>query len=246
MQHILVIDDDPAMTRLLKCGLSSEGLSVIAAGSGEAGLRLARDYPADLVVLDMVLPGIDGMEVLRRLRAADAQLPIILLSPNDTPDDHVRGLEAGADDFLTKPITTGVLLAHVRAHLRRQQAEHRSVLTFRDLTLDASRHHVCRGQREITLTSLEFRLLRTFLEHPQQVLSKRSLLDWIWGSDFRGSANVVEVYVKQLRQKLEADGSPRLLHTIRGVGYVLRANQNSADLPAQRSTALRLRHGRLS
>jgi DNA-binding response OmpR family regulator len=139
-------------------------------------------------------------------------------------------VEAGADDYLIKPITTAVLLAHVRAHLRRQQAEHPSVLTFTDLVLDTSRHYVCRGQREITLTSLEFRLLRTFLEHPQQVLSKRSLLNWIWGSDFRGSANVVEVYVKQLRQKLEADGAPRLLYTIRGAGYILRDVRAIAQL----------------
>ena len=238
MQRILVIDDDPAMTRQLKRGLSYEGLSVIVAGSGEAGLTLARDYPPDLVMLDILLPGIDGMEVLRRLRAADTQLPIILLAAKDTPDDHVRGLEAGADDYLIKPITIAVLLAHVRAHLRRQQVEHPTALTFIDLTLDTSRHHVSRGQREITLTSLEFRLLRTFLEHPQQVLSKRSLLDWIWGNDFSGSANVVEVYVKQLRQKLEADGSPRLLHTIRGVGYVLRTSENRVSAPARHTTAL--------
>jgi DNA-binding response OmpR family regulator len=190
------------------------------------------------VVLDILLPGLDGMEILRRLRAADAQLPIILLTAKDTPDDQVRGLEAGADDYLIKPITVAVLLAHVRARLRRQQAEHTSVLTFSDLILDTSRHRVCRGQREITLTSLEFRLLRTFLEHPQQVFSKRSLLDQIWGSTFSGSVNVVEVYVKQLSQKLEADGAPRLLHTIRGVGYVLRTNEIVAGAPAHHTTAL--------
>jgi DNA-binding response OmpR family regulator len=238
MHRILLIDNDPTMTRQLKRGLFEEGLSVIVAGSGEAGLTLARDYPPDLVVLDILLPGLDGMEVLRRLRAADAQLPIIVLTTKDTPDDQVRGLEAGADDYLIKPITAAVLLAHVRAHLRRQQAEHPSVLTFSDLTLDMSRHHVCRGQREITLTSLEFRLLRTFLEHPQQVLSKRSLLDQIWGSGFSGTANVVEVYVKQLRQKLEADGAPRLLHTIRGVGYVLRTNEIRLSVPAHHTTTL--------
>ncbi len=145
-----------------------------------------------------------------------------LLTAKDAPADQVQGLEAGADDYVVKPFTFEVLLARVRALLRRQHAEHPPVLSFADLTLDTGSHTVRRGPRDVTLTSLEFKLLQTFLEHPQQVLSKEVLLDRVWAYDFGGNANVVEVYVKQLRRKLEGEGEPRLLHTIRGAGYVLR------------------------
>jgi DNA-binding response OmpR family regulator len=222
VQHILVIDDDPAVTSLLKRGLSYEGFAVETASTGEAGLALARGRQPDLVVLDIMMPGIDGLEVLRRLRAADERLPVLMLTAKDAPADQVRGLEAGADDYVVKPFTFEVLLARVRALLRRQQADHPPVLSFADLSLDTGSHTVRRGTREIVLTSLEFKLLQAFLEHPQQVLSKEVLLDRVWGYDFGGNANVVEVYVKQLRQKLEAGGELRLLHTIRGAGYVLR------------------------
>lgn len=222
MQRILVIDDDPAITRLLKRGLFYEGFSVTLAGSGEVGLALARDYPPDLVILDIVLPGIDGIEVLRRLHAADPLLPVLILTAKDAAADQVLGLESGADDYIVKPFIFTVLLAHVRALLRRQHAEHPSVLTFADLVIDTCSHQVRRGERELVMTSLEFKLLRTFLEHTQQVLAKDTLLGLVWGADFGGNQNVVEVYVKQLRQKLEASGEPRLLHTIRGAGYVLR------------------------
>ncbi len=225
MQRILMIDDDPAVTRLLKRGLFYEGFTVIAAGSGEAGLTLARDYPPDLVVLDIMLPGIDGLEVLRRLRAADPELAILILTAKDSPADQVLGLESGADDYVVKPFTFAVLLARVRALLRRQYASRPSILTLADLAIDICSHQVRRGAHEIVLTSLEFKLLQTFLEHPRQVLSKETLLDLVWRSDFQGGPNVVEVYIKQLRQKLEAGGGPRLLHTIRGVGYILREAQ---------------------
>ncbi len=222
MQRILVIDDDPAITSLLKRGLSYEGFDVGIAGTGEVGLALARDRPPDLIVLDIMMPGINGLEVLRRLRAVDERLPVLMLTAKDAPADQVQGLEAGADDYVVKPFTFEVLLARVRALLRRQQAEHPPILTFADLTLDTGGHTVRRGARDVVLTSLEFKLLQTFLDHAQQVLSKETLLDRVWGYDFGGNANVVEVYVKQLRQKLEGNGEPRLLHTIRGAGYVLR------------------------
>jgi DNA-binding response OmpR family regulator len=222
MQRILAIDDDPSVTSLLKRGLSYEEYNVDIAGTGEAGLALAREHPPALVVLDIMMPGISGLEVLRRLRAADPRLPVIMLTAKDAPADQVHGLEAGADDYVIKPFTFEVLLARVRALLRRQQAEHPPILSFADLMLDTGSHTIRRGQRDITLTSLEFKLLQTFLEHPQQVFSKDMLLDRVWGYDFGGNANVVEVYVKQLRQKLEGEGEPRLLHTIRGAGYVLR------------------------
>jgi len=222
MQHILVIDDDPAITSVLKRGLSYEGYAVESAGSGEAGLSLAREHAPDLVILDIMMPGMNGLEVLQRLRAADARLPVIMLTAKDAPADQVQGLEAGADDYVVKPFTFEVLLARVRALLRRQQAEHPPILSFADLALDTGSHTVRRAARDVTLTSLEFKLLLSFLEHPQQVLSKEVLLDRVWGYDFGGNANVVEVYVKQLRQKLEGQGEPRLLQTIRGAGYVLR------------------------
>lgn len=226
MQRILVIDDDAAITKVLKRGLSYEGFAVETAASGAEGLTMAREHPSDLVILDVMMPGLDGYEVLHRLRAADEQLPVLMLTAKDAPDDQVQGLEAGADDYVVKPFTFEVLAARVRALLRRRQAEHMPVLRFADLTLDTSSHTVSRGRRAITLTSLEFKLLHEFLQHPRHVLSKEVLLDRIWGYDFGGNGNVVEVYVKQLRQKLEAGGEPRLLHTIRGVGYVLREEES--------------------
>lgn len=224
MQRILVIDDDPAVTSLLKRGLSYEGFAVETAGSGAEGLAIARERPADLVILDVMMPGLGGFEVLQRLRAADERLPILLLTAKDAPADQVQGLGSGADDYIIKPFTFEVLLARVHALLRRQRLEHPQVARFADLTMDTSSHRVYRGQREVPLTSLEFRVLHEFLIHPQQVLSKEVLLDRVWGYDF--DQNVVEVYVKQLRQKLEAGGEPRLIHTIRGTGYVLRQEES--------------------
>ncbi|MCW5881818.1 MAG: response regulator transcription factor [Anaerolineae bacterium] len=222
MQRILVIDDDPAVMKLLKRGLTYEGFAVETAGSGEAGLALAREQPPDLVILDIMMPGIDGLEVLRRLRAVDAQLPVLFLTARDAPKDQVEGLEKGADDYVVKPFTFEVLLARVRALLRRQHAEQLPLLRFEDLTLDVGGHQVRRGGREVSLTSMEFKLLEELMRHPRQVLSKEVLLDRVWGFDFGGNANIVEVYVRQLRQKLEADGEARLIQTVYGAGYVLR------------------------
>jgi DNA-binding response OmpR family regulator len=222
MQRVLVIDDDPAITSVLKRGLSYEGFVVDIAATGEEGLRSARDQPPDLVILDIMMPGLDGLEVLRRLRAADAQLPVILLTAKDAPADEVRGLEQGADDYVVKPFTFDVLVARVRTHLRRREAEQPAVLRFEDLSLDTAARRARRGARDIDLTTTEYDLLHQFMEHPRRVLPKDFLMDRVWGYDFGGNANVLEVYVKQLRQKLEADGEPRLIHTLRGAGYVLR------------------------
>jgi len=222
MQRILVIDDDPAVTSVLKRGLAYEGFAVDAASSGREGLAIARERPPELVILDIMMSGMDGLEVLQRLRSADTWLPVLLLTARDAPADQVRGLESGADDYVVKPFTFDILLARVHALLRRQQADHAPALHFVDLVLDTGSHSVRRGQRELTLTTLEFRLLEAFLHHPRQVLSKEQLLERVWGYDFGGNGNVVEVYVKQLRQKLEAYGEPRLIHTIRNSGYVLR------------------------
>jgi len=224
MHRILVIDDDPAVTSLLKRGLSYEGFAVDTAKSGVEGLTIARERPSDLVILDVMMPGLGGFEVLQRLRAADEHLPVLMLTARDAPADQVQGLESGADDYVIKPFTFEVLLARVRSLLRRKQVDHPTVLRFTDVTMDTGSHDVYRGQRTIPLTSLEFRVLQEFLIHPRQVLSKDVLLDRVWGYDF--GENVVEVYVKQLRQKLEAGGEPRLIHTIRGTGYVLRQEES--------------------
>ena len=233
MQRILVIDDNPAVTRLLKRGLFDEGFSVILAGSGEAGLTLARDYPPDLVILDIVLPGIDGLEVLHRLHAADPQLPILILTAKDAPADQVLGLESGADDYVVKPFIFTVLLARVRALLRRQHAEYPSVLTFTDLTLDRSSRQVRRGQREIVLTSLEFKLLQTFLEHASNCSPRTRCSAW---SGVRTSAGV-ETWWRSTSsscgRRVEGGGEPRLLHTIRGAGYILREAQAARPADAQ-------------
>lgn len=222
MQRILVIDDDPAVTSVLKRGLAYEGFAAESAASGTEGLAKLRERPTDLVILDIMMPGLDGLDVLQRIRAADDSLPVLFLTAKDATADQVRGLEAGADDYVTKPFTFDVLLARVHALLRRQYVEHPQVLRYADVTLETGTHIVHRGGHEIALTALEFKLLNEFLLHPRQVLSKDALLDRVWGFDFGSNGNVVEVYVKQLRQKLEAEGEERLIHTIRGVGYVLR------------------------
>lgn len=222
MQRVLVIDDDPAVTSLLKRGLSYEAFVVDTAASGREALALARERPPDAVVLDVMMPEMSGLEVLRRLRSVDSSLPILMLTAKDAPADQVQGLEQGADDYLVKPFTFEVLVAHLRALLRRRDADHPPVLRFRDLALDTGLHQARRGDRVAELTATEYQLLTQFLLHPERVLPKEFLMDRVWGYDFGGNANVLETYVKQLRQKLELDGELRLIHTIRGAGYVLR------------------------
>ncbi len=222
MQRILVIDDDPSIRSLFKRGLSYEGFTVDVAESGEAGLSSLRDNVPDLIILDVMMPGIDGFEVLRRIRAAGDNVPVIMLTAKDTDESQVEGLDAGADDYVHKPVSFDVLLARIRAVQRRRGASVSNRLRFQDVTLDVEAFSVKRGERAIQLTSLEFKVLQEFLEQPERVMNKQKLLDRVWGLDFYGDDNVVEVYVKQLRQKLEAEGEPRLIHTIRNVGYVLR------------------------
>ncbi len=220
MQRILVIDDDAAITSLLKRGLSYEGFQVETARSGAEGLTIARERPSDIVILDVMMPDLNGFEVLQRLRAGDEHLPVLMLTAKDAPNDQVHGLTLGADDYVLKPFSFEVLVARIQALLRRQRGDYPLVLHFADLSMDTGSHVVQRGQRNVSLTCQEFKLLQEFLSHPRQVLSKDILLDRAWGYDFGG--NVVEVYVKQVRQKLEAEGERRLIHTIRNVGYVLR------------------------
>ena len=222
MQRILVVDDDPTVTSVLKRGLAFEGYAVDIAGSGQQGISAARDKTPDLVILDLMMPGMDGFEVLGRLRNAEPNLPVLMLTARDGPEDQVKGLESGADDYVVKPFSFAILAARVKALLRRSEIEHPEVLRFADLSLDTGTRRAGRGSRAIDLTSTEYEVLRQFLLHPRRVLPKHMLMDRLWGYDIEGSSNVLEVYVKQLRQKLEAAGEARLIHTFRGSGYVLR------------------------
>ncbi|MDT8897866.1 response regulator transcription factor [Thermanaerothrix sp. 4228-RoL] len=223
-ERILIIEDDEAIQRILKRALTYEGYVVEAALDGESGLRLFRESRPDLVVLDWMLPGIDGLEVCQRLRAA-SKVPILMLTAKDTVQDRVQGLDAGADDYIVKPFQVEEFLARVRALLRRTEAERAPVLKFADLELDTRTRQARRGQRVISLTAREFDLLELFMRHPRQVLTREMIFDRIWGYDFSGESNVLDVYIRYLRQKLEAEGEPRLIHTLRSVGYVLRETE---------------------
>ena len=221
--RILVVDDEPAVRDALQRALRLEGYEVeLAADGAEALRRLASSAP-DALVLDLLMPHVDGLEVCRRLRAAGDQTPVLVLTARDAVSDRVAGLDAGADDYLVKPFALEELLARLRALLRRTGADGRSgLLRFADLTLDPSTREVRRGAREIELTRTEFLLLELFMRHPRQVLTRTVIFDRVWGYDFGPESNSLEVYVGYLRRKTEAAGEPRLLHTVRGVGYVLR------------------------
>lgn len=222
-QRILVIDDDEAITTALRRALAFEGYTVDIAYDGEEGLRHAREVAPDLVVLDVLMPGVDGFEVCRRLREGDDQTPILMLTARDEVADRVRGLDAGADDYLVKPFAPDEFLARVRALLRRHEPrQSNTIVRFADLTIDAQSRQVHRGDREIQLSAKEFDLLAYLARHARQVLTREQLLDAVWGYQFDGETNVVDVYVGYLRQKLEQGEAPRLIHTVRGVGYVLR------------------------
>ena len=222
-ERILVIEDDPAILKLLQRGLAYEGYLVDTATDGRSGLLMARDNHPDLVVLDWMLPGMDGLEVCHRLRTGGA-VPIVMLTAKDTIQDRVQGLDAGADDYLVKPFNLDELLARIRALLRRTQVKRIPILEFNDLKLDTGSRQATRGERTISLTAKEYELLDLFMRHPRQVLTREVIFDRVWGYDFGGESNVLEVYIRYLRQKLEVADEPRLIHTVRGVGYVMREN----------------------
>ncbi|MFN8483910.1 MAG: response regulator transcription factor [Anaerolineae bacterium] len=217
--RILVIDDEPEVISLVQRGLLYAGYTVDTAMDAESGLTLARDHPPDLVVLDRMLPDLDGLEVCRRLRTASPDLPVLMLTAKDAIPDRVAGLEAGADDYVVKPFAFDELLARVKALLRRARAQPQAILQFSDLTLDTSTREARRGPRKIHLTPKEYELLELFMQHPRQVLSRDVIFDRVWGYDFGGESNVIEVYVRYLRKKL---GEPNLIQTVREVGYILR------------------------
>ncbi|MCJ7661275.1 MAG: response regulator transcription factor [Anaerolineales bacterium] len=219
--RILIIEDDEAILKFLRRGLAYEGYQVDTAAEGQSGLSLALDNQYDLIVLDLMLPGIDGLEVCRRLRAG-GPVPILILTAKDQVTDRIQGLDLGADDYMTKPFNLDELLARIRALLRRAQPSRPQVLRFADLSLDTGTRQASRVDRVISLTAKEYELIELFLRHPRQVLTREVIFDRVWGYDFGGESNIIEVYIRYLRQKLEADNEPRLLHTVRGMGYVLR------------------------
>ena len=222
--RILVVDDEPAVREALERILRLEGFDVEMACDGREAVRSQAAAPADAVLLDVLMPQLDGLEVCRRMRDTGDSTPVLMLTARDEVGDRVAGLEAGADDYLPKPFALEELLARLRALLRRSGwMDQREVLRFDDLQLDPHSHEVRRGQRLMELTRTEFLLLELFLHHPRQVLTRSQIFDRVWGYDFGPASNSLEVYVGYLRRKTEQAGEPRLLHTVRGVGYVLRA-----------------------
>ncbi|HCU57111.1 MAG TPA: DNA-binding response regulator [Anaerolineaceae bacterium] len=220
-ERILIIEDDEEILRILKRVLTYEGYTVDTALTGQVGLTLAREQMPDLIVLDWMLPKMDGLEVCRRLQKLGNQ-PILMLTAKDTTQDRVEGLDAGADDYVVKPFEIEELLARIRALLRRTAADRVKVLEFADLALDSSTRKAKRGEREIELTAKEYDLLELFMRHPDQVMTREVIFDRVWDYDFGGESNVLDVYIRYLRQKLEEEGESRLIYTVRGVGYVMR------------------------
>ena len=219
--RILIVEDENRIREFINRGLTYEGYHVDVAADGHAGLDLARENPPDLVLLDIMLPGIDGLEVCRRLRAA-SDVPILMLTAKETIEDRVTGLDAGADDYLVKPFAFDELMARVRALLRRAQPAKPQVYRFADLELDTGTRQGKRGERIFDLTAKEYELLELFMRHPRQVLTREIIFEHVWDYDFGGESNIIEVYVRYLRQKTEVGDQSRLIHTVRGIGYVLR------------------------
>ncbi|MGV2435303.1 MAG UNVERIFIED_CONTAM: response regulator transcription factor [Anaerolineae bacterium] len=225
MNGFLLSKTEARIAQFIERGLIYEGYRVNVARDGKMGLGIARDTP-DLVILDWMLPGLDGLEVCKRLRAA-SDVPILMLTAKDDIQDRVTGLNAGADDYLVKPFSVDELMARIRALFRRSVSASRpEILRFSDLSLDTGTHRAYRDDRAIDLTAKEYELLELFMRNPRQVLTREVIFDRVWGYDFGGESNIIEVYVRYLRQKTEhIEGESRLIHTVRGVGYVLREEE---------------------
>ena len=224
MPRVLVVEDEKRVLRSLEEGLRAAGFEVVTAATGDEGSRLAVSQPFDCVVLDWMLPGRDGLQILGDLRRAGNPTPVLLLTARDAIDDRVKGLDVGADDYLVKPFALRELQARLRALLRRAgEGTEEEMLRFGDVTMDISAHEVRRADRLIDLTRTEFLLLEMFLRHPRQVLTRSQIFEHVWGYDFGAASNTLGVYMGYLRRKTEEGGEPRLLHTVRGVGYILRA-----------------------
>ncbi|MGW1468290.1 response regulator transcription factor [Streptomyces sp. NPDC002308] len=230
-QRILIVDDEPAVREALQRSLAFEGYATEVAVDGYDALTKAEAYHPDLIVLDIQMPRMDGLTAARRIRATGTTTPILMLTARDTVGDRVTGLDAGADDYLVKPFELDELFARIRALLRRSsyaaaasaEITDDDVLSFADLRMDLATREVTRGNRPVELTRTEFTLLEMFLAHPRQVLTREQILKAVWGFDFEPSSNSLDVYVMYLRRKTEAGGEPRLVHTVRGVGYALRS-----------------------
>jgi two-component system response regulator MprA len=224
MARVLVVDDEPAVRRALERALALERHDVVMAADGEEALDALVSSPPDAIILDVMMPRLDGLEVCRRLRAAGDRTPILMLTARDAIDDRVKGLDVGADDYLVKPFALRELQARLRALLRRagEAGADGEPLRYGDLVLDPVAHEVRRGDRMIELSKTEFLLLELFMRHPRQVLTRSMIFEHVWGYDFGATSNALGVYMGYLRRKTEADGEPRLLHTVRGIGYVLR------------------------
>jgi len=219
---VLVVDDDQRIASAIRRALIYEGYQVEVARDGPVALTHVRERPPDLMILDVMLPGLDGMEVARRLQAGGGEFPILMLTAKDGTSDRVRGLDSGADDYLVKPFAYEELLARVRALLRRRAPRRQRTIRYADISMDLGAHEVKRDGRVVALTAKEFDLLELFVRNPRQVLTRERIMDAVWGFDFGATSNVVDVYVGYLRQKLEDSGAPRVIQTLRGVGYVLR------------------------
>ncbi|WP_309732165.1 response regulator transcription factor [Chamaesiphon sp. OTE_75_metabat_556] len=220
--RILLVEDDTKLAGFIEEELILEGYQVTVATNGLDGLTIARNLQPDLLILDWMLPGISGLDLCLRLRSTGIQVPIIMLTAKDEIPDRVAGLNAGADDYVTKPFSIEELLARVKARLRRIQPGDSDAFEFEDLTLNRLTHEVYRNTKLIELTAKEFDLLEYLLRHPRQVMTRDQILEKVWGYDFMGESNIIEVYIRALRLKLEINNPKRLLHTVRGVGYVLR------------------------
>ncbi|MBF2066406.1 MAG: response regulator transcription factor [Calothrix sp. C42_A2020_038] len=222
--HILLVEDDAKLARFIELELTSEGYQVSVANEGMTGMSIARESTPDLAILDWMVPGLTGVEICRRLRATGSKIPVILLTAKDEVSDRVTGLDAGADDYVIKPFSIEELLARVRAHLRRTQEDSSDILQFEDLRLNRRTREVFRGSRTIELTAKEFDLLEYLMSYPRQVFTREQILEKVWGYDFVGDSNVIEVYVRYVRLKLEENNEKRLIQTVRGIGYALRDN----------------------
>lgn len=219
--RVLIVDDDEKLRTVLRRSLTYEGYCVVGASNGWEALQECADDPPDLMILDWMMPDMDGIEVCRRVRL-ESSMPILMLTAKDSVRDRVQGLERGADDYLVKPFALEELLARVKALLRRRSPEPAPIQSFADLTLDLGTRTACRGSRAISLSTTEFELLKLFMENPRHVLTRGIIMDRVWGYDFQGESNVLEVYIGYLRRKLEEGGERRLIKTVRGAGYSLR------------------------
>lgn len=223
--NILIVEDEVNLANFVKLELEYEGYAVTVAHDGVSGIMMAREEMPELIILDWMIPGLSGVEVCRRLRTTGCQVPIIFMTAKDDVTDRVEGLDAGADDYVVKPFSIEELLARVRAHLRRNQPSEAEQLQYSDVFLNRNTREVWRGKRQIELTAKEFELLDYLLRHPRQVVTRDRILEEVWGYDFAGDSNIIEVYIRYLRIKLEADDEPRVIQTVRGVGYLLKETE---------------------